>query len=95
VVRVFLNWSKKGYFIPLSQNFPQHRKNPQPMATEELPLWYTCNIDDIDQEAIEAQLMIEWFENDNQASKEYLEKIIGKRVYLPFAALCSNTVVST
>ena len=36
-----------------------------------------------EKEAVEVQLMIEWFEQDEFASREFIENAVGMRVYLP------------
>ena len=64
---------------------------------EEIPLWYTHTDDSTaEEEAVEAQLIIEWFEQDKCASREFIERAMGKDVYLPFPSFCllSNIIVN-
>jgi len=65
--------------------------------SDQMPLWYTCGLStQEEEEAIEAQLTIEWFEYDRKASIQYLENMLGKNIYLPVPQFCflSNTVAS-
>jgi hypothetical protein len=55
--------------------------------SDQLPAWYSSDGDAaMQQEAMETQLMIEWFECDRTASRQYLEHRIGKSMYFNLAS---------